>query len=403
LKLTRTVLITLGSSIIGIVIVAIGVRAYMDSYQRTIPLVYSNKAMLYELWNAYKLTNLEPGSDRTIDHSQPGNSTTSQGESYTMLRAVWMDDEATYDKSLAFSLAYLQRSDHLFAGKYAQLANGKYGVNAANGDATSNSGSDTAIALSLLMAYSRWDQAKYFTFAKPIITAIWNEEVVNVAGQPVMVADNLQRTSSPNVIVNPSYFNLAAYKLFAKVDPAHNWTALADNSYTVLRTLSTSSLGLNGSDGLPPDWIAMNRTTGDVLPASTAALDTNYGADASQIPFNLALDYEWYDDARDKQLLNTYTFLGRAWRTSHVLASAYTHSGAVLDNTPSPAMYGASIGYFIVADPADVTSVYQRELQVLYSPDKQSWRTVMSYYNDNWAWFGLALEQHALPNLTTRT
>ena len=33
------------------------------------------------------------------------------------------------------------------------------------------------------------------------------------------------------------------------------------------------------------------------------------------------------------------------------------------------------------------------------NPDKQQWKNALSYYDDNWAWFGIALTQHALPNL----
>jgi hypothetical protein len=57
----------------------------------------------------------------------------------------------------------------------------------------------------------------------------------------------------------------------------------------------------------------------------------------------------------------------------------------------------------MVEDPRLAVRIYQEKLQTLYSPDKQSWRQNLAYYDDNWAWFGLALSQKALPNLTTNT
>lgn len=394
--------------LVGIALIVIsaglyGVIAYFLSPQRQVPLVYSNTAMLYELWDSYKSTNLASGTARTIDHSQPGNITTSEGESYTMLRAVWMGDQATFNKSLTFLQKYMQRSDHLFSWKYGQLPNGHYGINMTNGDYNTASDADTNIALALLMAYSRWNQVSYLHAAQPIITSIWNKEVVMINGKPVMTADNLERLSTTKVVVDPSYFNPAAYKIFAKIDPSHNWLALASNSYSIINQASSSPLGLNKSDGLPPDWIKINRANGQISAPTSSNLDINYGFDAFRIPFNLALDWQWFHDPRDAQTLSHFSYLKTLWRQNHYLQAIYTHNGNAAVNYQSPAMYGGSIGYFIVEDPKDAKAIYNQKLLTLYSPDKQSWRSNLGYYEDNWAWFGMALTQKALPNLTAKT
>jgi endo-1,4-beta-D-glucanase Y len=403
LNRTRRALLLVG---VLLVVVAAGIFAtvaYMGSQQRNVPLIYSKSEMLYELWNTYKQNNLEPASDRTIDHSQPGNITTSEGESYTMMRAAWMDDETTFNRSLDWSLAYLQRPDHLFSWKYGELSGGKYGINMTNGNYNSASDADTDIALALLMGYSRWDQPQYLGYAQQIITSIWNEEVVSVAGQPVMTADNLESTAKTNVVVDPSYFNPAAYRIFAKIDPTHNWTGLITNSYTILNQVSTSNLGSSSSAGLPPDWIEINKSTGTLIPNATTTLNTNYGFDAFRVPFYLALDWEWYHDPRDKQVLSNYSYLATLFNKNGALDASYAHDGAVVDKYQAPAMYGGSIGYFIVENPSLAKTVYQNKLLTLYNPDTQAWRSTLSYYDDNWAWFGMALEQNDLPNLTTHT
>jgi endo-1,4-beta-D-glucanase Y len=403
LKRTRKALLFFG---IILVVLAAGISVtvgYLGSRQRTIPLVYANSAMLYELWTTYKATDLEPSTDRTIDHSQPDNITTSEGESYTMLRSVWVDDQSTFDKSFAWTQQYLQRPDHLFSWKYGELPNGSYGVNTSNGNYNTASDADTDIALSLLMAYSRWNEAKYLQAAQPIITSIWNEEVVNVNDKPVMTADDMERDSKTTVVVDPSYFNPAAYKIFARIDPSHDWLGLRSNSYTLLSRLSASSLGSTTSDGLPPDWIELNRGTGAAVANASPALDTNFGYDAFRIPFYLALDYQWFHNPRDAQVLSGFSFLASAWNSNHLLDAVYAHDGTATGRYQDPAMYGATIGYFMVEDPRLAVRIYQEKLQTLYSPDKQSWRQNLAYYDDNWAWFGLALSQKALPNLTTNT
>jgi endo-1,4-beta-D-glucanase Y len=386
-----------------LIVLAAGIATavgYFNSRERAIPLVFSNNAMLLETWNAYKKNLIEPDSGRTLDKSQD-NLTTSEGESYTMLRAVWMDDRATFEKSWNFTQNNLQRPDHLFSWRYGKLPTGNYGVLTAGGGQNAASDADQDIALSLLMAYSRWNETKYLDAARPIITSIWQNEVVMVQGKPVLTADDLERNAVTAVVVNPSYFAFANYKVFAKLDVTHDWSALASNSYDLVSRLSSDTLDKSKTSGLPPNWVKINRKTGAFVAAAAPNLDTNFGYDAMRIPFRLALDYSWFKDPRDKQVLSQFGFLKSFWEDTHVLNATYTHDSGVVASYESPAMYGATIGYFTVIDPGIAKDVYQTKLQTLYSPDQQSWKApAPGYYEDNWAWLGIALTQDALPNLT---
>jgi endoglucanase len=314
-----------------------------------------------------------------------------------------MDDKATFDKSWHFTQNNLQRPDHLFSWRYGQIKPGIYGVETAQGGQNTATDGDEDIAMSLLMAYSRWNQPQYLSDAKPIISSIWNKEVVTINGKPVLAADNLESGTSTNVVVNPSYFAFANYKLFATIDPAHDWNGLSANAYSLLSRVSQAKLDKAKSAGLPPDWIQMNRATGAFVAAAAPNLDTNYGYDAMRIPFRLALDYNWFKDGRDTQVLGQFGFLRQFWQNTHVLNAIYAHDGAVVASYESPAMYGGAMGYFNLIDPKDASAIYKTKLVTLYSPDQQSWKApAPGYYEDNWAWFGLALTQNALPNLTVQ-
>ena len=85
--------------------VAIGIVmwiAFQYSSKKNEMLVFSEHTMLKNIWLKYKANYLEPGTLRTLDKQQEFIST-SEGESYTMLRAVWMDDKATFDTSLKWT------------------------------------------------------------------------------------------------------------------------------------------------------------------------------------------------------------------------------------------------------------------------------------------------------------
>ena len=373
--------------------------AYKNSNQRTIPLVFSNNQTLLEMWSSYKESYVEQGSGRTVDRGQK-NISTSEGESYTMLRAVWMDDKDTFDRSWTWTKGNLQRPDSLFAWRYGQLQDGSYGVQTDIGGQNAAADGDTDIALALLMAYNRWKQPEYLTAAKPIIASIWEKEVVMVNGKPVLASNDIERNSKTDILINPSYFAPYAYRTFAKVDTQHDWKGLTDNSYAILLTLMSSPLGSAKTVGLPPDWVVMNRTTGAFKAHTSKTLTTNYGYDAIRIPWRMALDWNWYHDHRDKEVLNNLSYLAGQWKSHHKLAAVYAHDGKTVGNYESIAMYGAGIGYFSVMEPTMGKTVYREKLQTLYNPDKQAAIDGLSYYDSNWGWFGMALAQGALTNLT---
>ncbi len=91
--------------------------------------------------------------------------------------------------------------------------------------------------------------------------------------------------------------------------------------------------------------------------------------------------------------------LSSNWNADKKLFSAYSHDGAAAASIEAPAMYGGSIGYFIVEDPNNAKKIYQEKLISEYNPDTNAWVSPLGYYDDNWVWFGVALYNHLLPNL----
>lgn len=390
--------------LIGGAIVALGVglatfTAYSNNPSRRNPVVFSNNVMLAALWHNYKNNFIEPESGRTLD-KQNDNITTSEGQSYSMLRAVYQDDKASFDKSWKFTKSNLQhKDDHLFGYLYGKRRDGSYGIKTDQGGDHTASDADSDIALALALAYQRWQQPSYLAQAKLIISDIWSGEVITINNRPVLSADNLERNAATLVVINPSYFSPYAYKIFAGIDRSHDWKGLTDNTYDVYSASMENHLDKDSTKQLPPDWMLMNRKTGEITAATAGNLTSNFGYDALRVPWRLALDYEWNKDVRAKRVLAQMSFLGSEWRNKQQLKATYSHDGAIINDYESPAMYGATIGYFISEAPNDSETLFTNKLEALYSTDTQSWKKPLSYYDDNWAWFGLALKLHQLPNL----
>ena len=172
-----------------------------------------------------------------------------------------------------------------------------------------------------------------------------------------------------------------------------------------------SSLGSPNSAILPPDWIDVNKKTGAfTAPASSTGLTTNFGYDALRTSWRLALDYQWYQDPRDKDLLSRMSFLSSTYANDGKLSATYAHDGSKITiasgttitmpfDYESASMYGGTLGYFSVVDAPHAAQVYQDKLLYLFDSDTNDWKETLSYYDSNWAWFGLALYNHLLPNL----
>lgn len=390
-----------GYFVIIVVVLAVIVIVWHGLRTKT-PLVYSTHDMLTSIWGKYKSRYIEQGTGRTVDTSR-GNVTTSEGEGYTMLRAIWLDDKPTFDASWNWTQKNLEHSnDHLFSWLYGKLPNGNYGILTSQNGQNSASDADTDIAMALVFAYARWQDPAYLASAKQIINDIWNQEVIVIQGKPYLAADNVEKNFTSNIVIDPSYFAPYAYRIFAQIDPSHNWRGLIDTSYTVLKGSMAAKLDATStSANIPPDWITLNRQDASIHAPGPAMpeLDTNYGFDAIRVAWRVGLDWDWNQDPRALNVLSSMGFLDNEWKSRQVIHDIYAHDGQVINYSQAPSTYGASLPALIAIDGQDADAVYKTKLVALYNPDTQDWNQVLSYYDDNWAWFGMALYNNSLPNL----
>lgn len=388
---------------IVLLISSISVAAYAtfqssDNADKNI--VFSDRTLLAGLWDNYKKIYWEESTGRTLDKQQD-DITTSEGQSYTMLRAVWQSDKQTFDKSWAWTKEHLGREkDSLFAWRWGQKDDGAYGVLTDQGGQNAATDADSDIALALVMAASKWQQQSYLNEAQTIIKDIWTSEVITVGGKPYLVANDLEKDSQSPAIINPSYISPYAYRIFAKVDKSHDWNSLVSSSYDLLDRSIDSNLDKGSSAMIVPDWITIDKTTGAIAAVQGSTnLTTNYGYDAMRTPFRIALDYEWNNEPRAKQTLEKMAFLKQQWNEKGKIVSTYSHDGNIVKDDEVAEGYATSLGYFMVTDPSIADEIYDKKLRPLYNQNTNSWSKEMTYYADNWAWFGIALYDKKLDNI----
>ncbi len=347
-------------------------------------------SVLHESWAGYKQGFV--GADGRVSDPTRGGVTTSEGQSYALLRAVWMDDRASFDTVWRWTAAHLQvRGDGLFASLW-----GGGGVQ----DHNSATDADSDIALALLFAARRFGSPSYRTAALEVLRGMWQHDVSAVGGMNVVSAGNWASTQqSPGPVVNPSYFAPYAYRVFARADGTHPWLSLVDSSYTLLDRCTAATLDGKASAGLPPNWCAISRTTGQIVSFAQIAGADNYGYDAFRVMWRVAVDALWNNEPRAHEYLGRHDFLRTRWRAGQRLDPVYGHDGTVVSSYDDPTVYGGDIGNFLVADPTTAAQLTQHLLASFTSTAPAHFGDATNYFEQNWVWFGLALAGGALPDL----
>jgi endoglucanase len=379
----------------------LGFIAYKNSMRRQVPIVFSPRNELLSIWEQYKLEYLEEGTYRVLD-KQKENITTSEGQSYAMLRAVWLDDKDTFDKTWKWTKDNLQREDNkLFAWLFGKRPDGSYGILTDQGGQNTATDGDVDIAVALIFASARWNQAEYLGDAQAIIDSIWENEVVYINNKPYLAANNLEKNAPDTMVMNPSYLAPYAYRIFATLDE-HPWMDLVDTSYEVLNKSLESPLDKETSANIAPDWVFIDKKTGAILPPNGNNLTSRTSFDALRVPWRIYLDWHWYQEPRALNTLKKMEFFSKEWREKSLLYTSYEHDGTAALRNQSAAFYGGTLGYFMAVDPEAAKMIYDTKLQVLFNPDSNTWKVQLGYYDDNWAWFGIALYNDMLPNLAAQ-
>lgn len=370
--------------------------SWIEGYPVEIREVNNSDGTLKRSWRWYKERFV--GEDGRVSDPSSNNQTTSEGQSYALLRAVWEDDRVTFDRVLGWTMNNLKLPDaHLFAWVAEEDKSGIPRVK----DFTTASDADEDIALALLFAGKKWQEPSYDELAGRIIRDIWNREVVFVDGLYYVVAGTDLRRQN-GYLVNPSYFAPANYRIFADADPEHPWEAVADDAYRILDKLAASKT-FGGQTNLPPNWFIVDALGNyhSTISYTHAGADY-YGYDAFRTFWRVALDYVWFETEEAKEYLqDVRPFFAKEWNEKRKIHSVY-----LLDGTPGVSFDDRStdagaLAVFFITEPEMAIDLYSTNFWPNFRREGY-WGDQSKYYDQNWAWFGTALYTHNLPNLWGR-
>jgi len=327
---------------------------------------------LSALWSFYKQTYIQNGRVISLDEN---GITTSEGQGYAMLRAVWSNDRATFNTIWAWTKQYLQvRDDALFAWKWKGTVL----------DRNSATDADTDIALALILAARRFDHPAYEQESLAIIDAIWNQEMVHLGSRSYVTAGNWARDEDyPTIHV--AYLAPYAYEIFASVDSHHPWTHAIESSYAILHWLYDEE-----ALPVPPELIYLDRHTGKLAvrhPVTGAASSFSY--DAFPIFWRVALDAAWFGRSEGSLRLKMLEFFQREWKAQGKFVDRYSLKGLPLSSNEGLPLY-ATVHALAFQEQHDLARLLsETKLAPLEAAALAGKR--LPYYLQNWLWFGQAV------------
>jgi len=316
--------------------------------------------------------------DGRIMDPEKNNITTSEGQSYIMLRSVTMGDKATFNKAYTWAKNNLQRKDKLFAWLWGEDKDGKYRIL----DNNSASDADVDIAFALILASRKWNMPEYLNEAIPIINSIWDNETKRV-GNYLILMPGVEQTNSKKIEVNPSYFAPYSFRFFQKYDQKHNWNCLVDSSYYYIMASSAMT-----KTGLPPNWFLIeddgNGGTKIVLEDSPRS---DFSYDAIRVFFRTYLDYARTGETRALPVLEKSKFFISKWKDDNSYYTNYKSNGELADKNEFIGSIAILLPPIKLYDSMFAFNVYKSQLEP-YFKNQKYWEIKHDYYAKNLMWFG---------------
>ena len=342
-------------------------------------------ARLTESWKAYRQRFIQ-SDGRVIDWEATGRST-SEGQAYAMLRAVFANDPDRFALTLNWSETNLRRvnadqktPDRLWAWQWGRDSKGKWGTL----DNNFASDADIDAITALILASRRWGRADYLSLAQVKLKDLWKLSTVVADHQRYLLPGPIAAfQQGERLILNPSYLAPYAFRLFAQVDGEHDWLSLVESSYQVLE----QSAGLS-KVGLPSDWVGLNLKTGQYLRLNEPNIISRYGFDATRVWWRVSLDAVWFDEPKAKRYLQQHlNSMKTLWRSQQKIPAQLDLDGQPLVSYEATSQYGMLYAAFRVIDPAIAQQIDQQKLVPTYR--NGFWDSDSAYYTQNLVWFGL--------------
>lgn len=325
----------------------------------------SSDPVLVRTWETSKADFLRQGR---VVSSRGHADTSASSQVSALLQAVYVDDRRAFDALWGWAQEYLRVGGDRLAGGWdpEQGAHGEGSI-----------ATEQELALTLLFASERWNAAEYRAHAGVVLDRLWNR-MAPVAGQFLPGAPPAELGIAVRLVTS----DLAphAYRIFAQADPSHDWGAVVDASFGLLRELR--GYRQVSEPAAVPEWVSV-AASGEIVGVSDVELSS---AGLARLAWNLTLDWLWSGDLGAKRAI-----LGLL--PSSVAASEPEDVG--------PAAAVTIMGLLASSRQEEASRIFAE--RILSSYQDSSLGSSLSTSDDEldrlWAWYCTALMDGAMANI----
>jgi endo-1,4-beta-D-glucanase Y len=338
------------------------------------------ESFLRSAWQQYRAGYIH-GSGYVLDRTRNGGEVTSEGQSYALLRAAWMDDRVSFDRVLAWTDSHLRRPDGLYAWLWTPAGGGRV---LDEGSATD---ADQDVAFALIVAAHRFRHPAYLVRARELLRSIRRVASVPIGAHWFPAAGNWAVTER---IVNLSYFLPYAYPYFDLVDPESGWLDAIPIGYRLLAAVTTPPARM------PPDFMSLDEAGNPAPLPAHSRLSRQFSFDAIRISWRVALDCRLHRRPAACASPGAEPLV-EALRAGRIV-TAYEPTGAPASQQESTTFYAALLPLLEERDPPLADQLKRTRL----SPQALGpiLGTLDRYYDLNWIWFGLGFSSGLVPGRT---
>ncbi|MEM0950735.1 MAG: glycosyl hydrolase family 8 [Cyanobacteria bacterium P01_H01_bin.74] len=364
-------------------------------------------------WTDYKAKHIT-NAGQIIDLNT--QTTTSEGQAYALLAALWVNDRETFDLVWGWTQANLRtaKSAPLFVWQWGKGTDGQQKIT----DQAIATDADQDIALALLIADKIWKAPAYRQEALSIIEGLWAQFVKETPAGFIVLPGHwakqpeTQPDAANRLTINPSYFAPYAYAVFAEVDPEHPWQKVIEDGYQLLGQVLTQT-----KTGLPSDWAFLDlhtpkqgkdRVDSNAVQLFTDPLDerSDFGYEALRVYWRLSLDQLLQQMTVKKTSRTQQRFLNKnlnikktplweALKHKQPLPLSLTWDGSVRYPHQNALPLAGSLlpALNLIDKKRAATLQHHLVIPALLDVDR------LQYYSYNWLWFGMALS-HQIDDVT---
>ncbi|HSC85745.1 MAG TPA: glycosyl hydrolase family 8 [Polyangiaceae bacterium] len=303
----------------------------------------------YAAWKTSQVESCNGGARVKGCPAADASGTCSEAQAYGMLLAVAADDRTTFDQLNSYRLQMLQQSSTADKSlmPWAIWNSKSCPPVAEGGDKNAATDADLDAAMALLQAQQRWGGDTYRAQADTTLAGLLAYTVAG-SGASIHLKPGNQDGDARDYV---AYYTPAYFAVFAEATGNATWTALTDAYYTRLNASQCAANGQIYDDFAYPG-------------------ECKFWWDSCRVPWRVALDYSWHQDARAKDFLDTLeSFVGSdPTAISDQKNSAFTGAAVLsaLSNDDPGRMQELCTAWANPSTTLDDSPYFQKTLRLLY-------------------------------------